>query len=198
MSRWSRKTDAEKAEVKRKLEEQHSNSREGQREAHFMQDDEAAHKILSDMELPLRCPKCAKWSGSDTYSVEDRSTMFGKHRMVVGKSRCCNAESMLILQPAMTLHLAHLTLKGRLKGSAPVVTPSDYRSVFKRELDQIEEKFGQDGIKGALEGIDDAAEWGGTTEHFVDVKAPVNKSKEYILGWAAGSALVFRSRGMLI
>jgi len=118
MSRWSRKTDAEKAEAAKKQQE-HSKSKTDQIEEIRQK---TFDQVIENGEIPLMCTRVMLYAGANNYTIEERKTFFsGKPiPMYIGICRACKQEhtaplmgdpmtSMLIAQIAF-----NLMAKGRL------------------------------------------------------------------------------------
>jgi hypothetical protein len=85
MSRWSRRTDAEKERI---YEEQSEMKKKPQ---HQHRDDQDALEIYKNSEIPIMCHKCMAWTASDNYEyVKEYMRLIDKKMNVIkGHCRVC-------------------------------------------------------------------------------------------------------------
>ena len=98
VSRWSRKTEKEKQAIldKQKVKKKETSS--------LFTHDVVAKLIYNDGKIPIFCPSCMNWSGSNGYTV-----FKGKHPMVngevnkiSGKCRKCNRPIERVFPPLLS------------------------------------------------------------------------------------------------
>lgn len=114
MSRWSKRSKEEKLDILRKQREQ-KEPKEGY----------DAVDIYKNNEIPIVCPKCRCFSGSDTYEVvikDFRPLGIKKVSIIKGMCRICKRPIERIFPPTFsdeitvfTMVFVNLKQKGRLK-----------------------------------------------------------------------------------
>jgi hypothetical protein len=119
MSRWSRKTDEEKEEILRKQREQRDKSKKYQSKG------DTVVSIYADHEIPIMCPKCLRYSGSDNYEIvikDFKPLGIKKVTTISGICRKCKRPIERIIPPAFSEETivfvaicVELERKGRLK-----------------------------------------------------------------------------------
>jgi len=116
MSRWSRKTDEEKAAAAQRQKE-NSTSKEDEVKALVQKSHDMT---LENHEIPLFCTKYMLWTGANSYTIENRVSLIsdGPVPMYVGICRGCKCEHTraVIGEPVTSALLAQLAFELMKKG----------------------------------------------------------------------------------
>lgn len=126
MSRWSRRTQEEKDAIAKKQQALADNSKKATTAR--MADDRTkeATEVYEKMELPIRCHRCFRWSGSDKYEIRiDNFEAIGAGRLsvVAGQCRHCGTHIKRVLKAGPleldAMVLFKLTNEGRVTDKRP-------------------------------------------------------------------------------
>jgi len=111
MSRWSKKTDEEKAAAAERQKE-HSKSKADEF-AELVQ--KSYVLVIQNHDIPFMCPKVRLYSGAISYTIEERTSFISNTPipMYVGICRCCKGEHTrpLIGEPIESALLAQIAFK---------------------------------------------------------------------------------------
>jgi len=119
MVKWSKRSDEDKKRILKEQQEQNKPQNE--------KDADIATDIYVKGRIPIMCPKCVKWRGSERYTITNKQhPFFGKCRMITSSCPVCSTtmrraitsqavfgvEGMVLAQTIMKLQRNGLMTEG--------------------------------------------------------------------------------------